>query len=70
MNLKGFKYPKSKATYEKTNELAEKICQIMHFLVVNVAVPAFVLPKAIFSFFMYYSNNFDNNAFELPFATW
>lgn len=35
-----------------------------------VAVPGFVLPKALWCFFLYYTTDLGPDAFELPFPTW
>lgn len=66
----GLKYLRSKATFERTNELTEKLCKIIYFLLVYVTVPGFVLPKAIYCFFIYFTTDLGNDAFELSLPTW
>lgn len=68
--FQGLKYAKSRAMYEKTDRLVEKISKIIEFVFVYVSVPGYVLPKAIFSLFMYFTTDSGRNAFELPLPTW
>lgn len=66
----GLKYPRSKAMYEKTNRLVEKISKFISFVIVYVSIPAFVLPKAIYCLFIYYTTDLGPDSFELPIPTW
>lgn len=70
MIFEGLKYPKSKAIYEKTNRITEMICKFMYFFIVSVVVPGFILPKAFYSFFIYFTTELGNYAFELPVPMW
>lgn len=65
----GLKFARSKAIYEKTNRLTEMFCTFLHVFL-NYAAVGFVLPKAIYSFFVYFCTGLDNDAFELPIPTW
>lgn len=66
----GLKYPRAKATYQCANQQTEKVCNFLYTFCVCVIVPGFVSPKAIYSFFVYFSTDLGPNAFELPFPTW
>lgn len=70
MYLQGLKYPRSKPIYEKANRITEIICKAEYFIVVRVFVPGFVLPKAIYSYLMYFTTDLGADAFVLPFPTW
>lgn len=64
-NLLGSIYPASRALFKKCNQLNEKLCKIVYFVTVIVPVPAFILPKAIVCYFIYFKNDLDNDAFEM-----
>lgn len=66
----GLKFGYSKSIYERTNEATEKICKIMQIIIIHIAVPGFVLPKAFYCFFLYFATDLGPDAFELPFPTW
>ena len=66
----GLKYPKSKKMYKKTNRLVEKLCKIAYFIIVKVSAPCLAIPKALLSFFMYFTTDLGPNAFELPIPAW
>lgn len=69
----GLKCKESKAIYERTNELMEKIDKILCLTIVGVSL-GFVVPKAIVSYFNYYISNTTTNdgtdAFDLPMPIW
>lgn len=52
------------------NRLVEKMSKAIHFAVIKLGVPAFILPKAIFSYFIYFTTDIGNEAFVLPFPMW
>lgn len=56
--------------YEKTNRFTENISKIIQTVVVHISVPGFVLPKAFYSYFMYFTTELGADAFELPIPTW
>lgn len=70
IKITGLHHPKSKKMYEKTNRLAEKCSKIICFLIMKMSIPGFVLPKAIFSYFRYFTTDAGPNAFELPILAW
>lgn len=56
--------------YKKTDRLTEKIGKGIQLVIVYISVPGFVLPKGIYSLFMYFTTNLGRDAFELPIPTW
>lgn len=66
----GLKRPTSKAMYERANELSEKFSKIIYFVIVDIAIPLFVAPKVILSYFLYFTTDAGNEAFELPIPIW
>lgn len=60
----------SKEIYRKTNQTVEKYTEIGIFAIKNVVVPCFVLPKAIVRFFIYFTTDVGNDAFDLPIGIW
>lgn len=66
----GLEHTSPKIMYEKTNQLAEKISEILYFLIVKVSVPGLVLPRAALSYFVYYTTDARSDAFQLPIPTW
>lgn len=59
-----------KIIYEKTNKTAEKLCKIIYFICAKVSIPGSVLPKALACFFIYFTTDLGNEAFELPMPLW
>lgn len=68
--FEGWQYPGSAKIYIKTHGLVEKLCKIMYFVIVNVTVPGFILPKAFICFVVYFTTNSGSDAFELPLPIW
>lgn len=68
--ISGLECVESRAMYEETNYLMEKIGKIVYITVVCVTVPGFVIPKAIVSYYRYYIINMGNDAFVLSIPTW
>lgn len=68
--ISGIKHPASKVIYVKIVDLVEKWDRFIQFALLKVTVPSFVLPKYIFCFYMYFSTNMGNDAFELPLPLW
>ena len=65
-NLLGMIYPASTPIYIETDKLVEKLNAIMYFLITRVSAPSFVLPKFFASYFVYFTTDMGNDAFELP----
>lgn len=59
------KYPQQKEELDKTNQLIELLSKILS-LVVKIAIPGVILPKAVLSFYKYCTTDARNDAFELP----
>lgn len=66
----GIKCATSKQIYEKTNKLTEKLSEIVYLFYAKVAIPGFVLPKAIVCFFVYFTTDRGPDAFELSLPFW
>lgn len=62
--------PTSRAIHERFNRFIEKFSKIVHFAALKLGVPLFVLPKAFFCYFIYYTTDAENEAFQLPFLAW
>lgn len=62
--------PASITTYVESNQLVEKLCEILHFVVVFITAPTVVLPKTVISLFTYYTTDIKDDAFDLPFPMW
>lgn len=62
--------PSSRAMYEKGNRIIEKSSKIIYFAAIKLGVPGFLLPKAILSYFTYFSTDAGSEAFELPLPAW
>lgn len=69
-NIPGFKYAESMAIYMETNRNVERMSKIGYYILVRVSVPCFVLPKAIYSFYQYFTTDFGNEGFELSLPMW
>lgn len=66
----GLSYPKSKKHFHKTNRQVEKCSEIIYFIISKVSPPVYVLPKAFFSLFIYFTTDKKQDAFMLPLPTW
>lgn len=56
--------------YEKTNQSAEKISKLIELAIVYVSLPGFILPKTIYSYFMYFTSDLGADAFVLSIPAW
>lgn len=68
--FQGLQNEASKAIYVEVNDRIEKWSQIVHFVLVNVSIPFLILPKYLVSFYLYYTTDMGNDAFELPLPMW
>lgn len=66
----GLKHEESRAMYEKTNHLMEKISKIVYFIIMNSSILGFVIPIAIISYLKYYTTNLGEDAFDLSIPVW
>lgn len=63
-------YPKSEALIIKTNRLTDEISETVYCLIA-IATPLFcVLLRPIFVYFIYFTTDLKNDAFQLPAPTW
>lgn len=62
--------PESEAIYIKISHQVELLSKIVYFSVVNIFLPAFLLPLAILSYFRYFFTDLGNDAFMLTVPTW
>lgn len=62
--------PASRAIHEKTNRIIEKLSETIHFATIKLGVLGLILPKAVTSYFIYFTTNAGSAAFDLPFSTW
>lgn len=69
MNL-GLKYEESRVMYEETNNLMEKLSEIVELMVVGVCLPGFVIPRIIVSYFKYFTTDLGDDAFDLSIPMW
>lgn len=63
-------YPELKTMYNKTNVIANKLSTIMDLVTLKIVVPCFIFPKAVISFYQYFSTGYGNSSFNLPFLMW
>lgn len=69
-NILGSQNPASKIIYVKIIEKVEKWSRFIHIVLLYVTVPSFVLPKYVVSFYLFYTTDLGNDAFELPLPVW
>lgn len=67
----GLKFaPSSKAMYEDTNRLVEKICGILYVGCVKILPNCLIWPQILISFGKYFATDLKGDAFELPVPLW
>lgn len=66
----GLQCEKSRAMYDRINNLMEKLSKIAYFAIFGVSIPGFVIPKAILSYIKYYTTNLGGDAFDLSIPMW
>lgn len=62
--------PASRAMLRKTIQHVEKLSGMVYFVAVKLGVPGITLPKAIASYFIYFTTDSGRDAFELPYPMW
>lgn len=70
LSFSGTQNPVSKAIFQETTKQMEKLCEVAHFTMMTISLPCIMYPKLLISFFIYFTNDFDKSAFELPFPMW
>lgn len=66
----GFKSSTSKATLSNTNKFVEKYSKIGMLFIKFVFTLGYISPKVIISFFIYFTTDAGNDAFNLPLPMW
>lgn len=61
---------KSSESFQDTNALIEKWSGIVFLLMVKVTPILIVVPVAVVSFFIYFTTEYRNDAFQLPIQLW
>lgn len=61
---------KSCEMYEKTVRFVEKLSETMYVVMIKLLLPTLLLPKAILSYFIYFTTDAGSAAFQLPLPTW
>lgn len=69
-HLSGLDYPESKAIYEKSSQRIETYSRIIYLVLFKITPICFVAPVSIGSLFIYFANDFDNEALKLPIPMW
>lgn len=69
-NTLGSKRLASKAMYDETNRQIEKWTKIIDVVVVKVTSRFAIIPQIVLCYFLYFTTDLGNDAFELPFAIW
>lgn len=70
LKILGMECPTSKAEYEKTNQLVEKISDISSVILVKVMPQCVIWPQFVISFAKYFATDLNDGAFELPLTWW
>lgn len=67
--IPALKYSASKSIFNEAKQLADKLNEILFFLLVQIT-PACGFPWVIYTFFMYFVTDLGSDAFELPLPMW
>lgn len=59
----------SQVMYKDTNRFVENWCDITYAIGRKFLLPTLILPKTILSYFIYFTTDAGNSAFELPFPS-
>lgn len=68
--FQGSQNPASNVIYIEVVDRVEKWSRFIHFVMLKVSIPCFVLPKYIVCFYLYFTTDMGNDAFELPLPIW
>lgn len=69
-NIDSDENPTSRALNERINQLVEKLSEIICSVGVKLVAPGIILPKVIFSYFIYFTTDAGSAAFGLPLPMW
>lgn len=64
------KYAPSRSIFSRTNRLIEKLSEITVLVIVKVTPISGYLPWFVYTFFVYFTTDLGNAAFDLPFPIW
>lgn len=70
MSFQGSKYPASRPMYEETNRTVEKWTEIVAFVMAKATPLSWIAPKVIISYYLYFTSDMGDGAFELPLPIW
>lgn len=62
--------PAIRIMYENTNCIVEKLSKTIYFATIGFSLPSCILPKAISSYYIYFTTDSADDAFQLPFIMW
>lgn len=68
--FQGSEIPQLKKIHEKNVQLIEKLSEFIYAALMYITLPGFMLPKAIISYFIYFTTDAGRDAFDLPLETW
>lgn len=68
--ISALKYSASKAIFTETNQLVEKIVDWFYFVSIKLTVVGAYVPLTIYTYFIYFTTDLGNAAFELPMPLW
>lgn len=68
--ISGLKHSASREDFQKTNRQVEKWSEFLVTITMTVVYPCVMFSKFIISFFVYFTTDLGDDAFELPFPYW
>lgn len=68
--ISGSKNAASTAIYVNIIDKVERLSRFIHIILLKVTVPCSIVPKFIVCFYLYFTTDKGNDAFELPFPIW
>lgn len=66
----GKQFEESGPMYQKTGRQVEKLTELLFFVIVKILPQCLVVLKCVTRYFVYFTSDFNNDAFELPFPMW
>ena len=69
-NFLGSQNPASKTIYVKVIHLIDKLSRFANLCILKVTLPCLILPRYVASFYIYFTTDVGNDAFELPLTMW
>lgn len=68
--LSGMVDPKFMLMCQKVDHLIEQLSKIGYAIIARISLPVLVVPRAVYSFYQYFTTDLGNNAFELSLPMW